>query len=1686
MGSSTPSTPLDFYTPQYVPNHEKYCLTKEETDYVYESVNKNVQVQPVHIDRTVSSNVGVNINPYKQALTREVDEKLLVEPLMEMQKCDLTWSILSTSIDYTTSVGDCPYTEINTSSVYRKLSIDEQLINEDSSSQWDERFDEVTCNLHYTHKFDDTNDVSTTYLGQYVSKDEPRKFPVDNHIPFDGRGMAKAYLTDGTPMKIFFDSGASRSYLSKKFYDTNAMLHGLPRFVTTCTGIRIGNGSIVQALFVLPILFMSNGHIFEIFTIVAEIDDEMDLVFGFKNMTETEGMLNTRTGEYDFIGRSIPIFPVDDLDVLAGEKAYIKFQAPFCDKLSGMICTKFFSKDKAYTLRIKVQDNKGVVQFSNDSDKIAKLRKDKSIGILDLRSIGYFKVGYQKMVNMTESSKAFKMYHYQQMTRDSGVQSEKFLRCSSKGSKFDTNESQFQSDKLTSKDRKDPYPWLENDDPRRFQTDEEILYEKIDLSQSALSRKEKSRLMKMIIRYRSAFILRDEIGNCPNLKADIKVIDESPFFVRPFPLSESDKPFMDKQMERLVSLGILSKNSTSHTSPVMLITRKLTKDKRPVVDFRLLNTRILRRNTSIPLMSDVLSILGNSACEVVSCVDVKDAYHSVKLTEKSKEYCGILPYFGSPIYRYEVLPMGIACAPQIWMDYITLILGELEDKKKYVAIMDDLLIHSTKAAHWKLFEQLLQSMCKNGLRLSPKKCQLFMTKLTYMGNEFSIHNKTMTVTPLRSRTEAIQKIPTPRTPKQCKSFCGVVNYLSLFCPDLQKLLKPIVELTRKGRPFIWGKEQENAFEEVKRRLIDPPILHLPKADGRFILYTDTSMEGTGSTLWQIQEGKPKLIGYASKTLPEACSRYSVTELEMTGLLVNMNLWKNLLKHREFDAAVDHVAVTQIMKAKTEPASTRIMRLLDRLSAYSFNLYYVKGRDMILSDYLSRHRQRDLDPSELIPISFCCLQIYRKMIESKMGEDIFGALTRVKAKASGVEVGAVHGADKPLDPNIKPGHQSKPTLPGVVKQGGINKSPTKSILKTPQSKMPIRRSQEPRSMSIPQETPQPQISPKVSKIPTIKIQNYVPGIDKDSTQSTIVSETQRDTPQRPFHGPRQPMISRRIFPDKFSGEKGERVVKDEMSLPPPKEIKTWKDKTRQVFQPPPIKDLDIGITGGQELEVLEPEVRTPTEDDFIIPPPLENLVDKEKMICKFLPKQGDIDRLIAKINKKVLRDTNLCVDLRDLKAAYLTSPHFKDIYLYLLQNRIPFGKGPAMRLENNARNYILMDGLLFKITTEEDGGMDTVLCIPSSKVDILLNAYHSSILGGHTGITKCYHTISQRFYCPNLAESLRAYITGCHVCQMFKKGKHFKRPYQKRLNLNVPAMTKISMDIKQMPVNKGYSHILVLLCEVTNYMVALPLTSTRTPHILEAFQRGYMAYFGPPTHIVCDQDPAFTSSLMEAFVTQLNIKVVLVSPTNHQSLQAEHGIKSLSGLLVRHLSTVWSWHSVLPFSMLCYNGYSSPNLDGYSPFELVFGHKMTLSQDLEIKVDTVVSGTFRDYYEKLKKNLQYMGERLQKFRSQRLDLLNKDREYQAFEVGQIVYMYQARGSIIETGSRKIRCNYVGPLVIFKAIGPNQFLLMSLDGMVYPSLVEQSRIKAGKIWTTKGNVHTLAELRKALSTGLHIES
>ena len=212
-----------------------------------------------------------------------------------------------------------------------------------------------------------------------------------------------------------------------------------------------------------------------------------------------------------------------------------------------------------------------------------------------------------------------------------------------------------------------------------------------------------------------------------------------------------------------------------------------------------------------------------------------------------------------------------------------------------------------------------------------------------MGNEIFIQNRRVCVQPLRSRLEAIQKLQPPTTIKGCRSFMGMVNFLSMFCPELQKLLKPIYDLTRKGRPFVWRREQQDSFEEIKCRLIKPPVLHMPNKTGRFHLYSNTSKFATGSALYQIQNGKPKLIAYASKRLPEAAKSYSITELELCGLAINIASFSHLLKRVDFDAIVDHLALMHIIKSKTEPTTTRIKRLLELISSYSFNLYYMKRK-----------------------------------------------------------------------------------------------------------------------------------------------------------------------------------------------------------------------------------------------------------------------------------------------------------------------------------------------------------------------------------------------------------------------------------------------------------------------------------------------------------------------------------------------------------------------------------------------------------------------------------------------------------------------------------------------------------------------------------------------------------------------
>ena len=210
------------------------------------------------------------------------------------------------------------------------------------------------------------------------------------------------------------------------------------------------------------------------------------------------------------------------------------------------------------------------------------------------------------------------------------------------------------------------YPWLDDSDERKYMTDKEVLDRYINLDNSCLTKQEKKEVRRLIYKYKDASSLRDEIGTCPNNEVEIDVMDKSPFFKRPFHAREEEKALLDKEMKRLCYLGILKEGFSAYSSSVMLVSRKLTKDKRVRTDFRHLNMRIAKNNLAYPLLKDTFTLLGSSKCEVVSVLDLKDVFHSLRLTENSKKYCGIVPYFGSASYLYQRMLMGLNISPAVW------------------------------------------------------------------------------------------------------------------------------------------------------------------------------------------------------------------------------------------------------------------------------------------------------------------------------------------------------------------------------------------------------------------------------------------------------------------------------------------------------------------------------------------------------------------------------------------------------------------------------------------------------------------------------------------------------------------------------------------------------------------------------------------------------------------------------------------------------------------------------------------------------------------------------------------------------------------------------------------------------------------------------------------------------------
>ena len=336
---------------------------------------------------------------------------------------------------------------------------------------------------------------------------------------------------------------------------------------------------------------------------------------------------------------------------------------------------------------------------------------------------------------------------------------------------------------------------------------------------------------------------------------------------------------------------------------------------------------------------------------------------------------------------------------------------------------------------------------------------------------------------------------------------------------------------------------------------------------------------------------------------------------------------------------------------------------------------------------------------------------------------------------------------------------------------------------------------------------------------------------------------------------------------------------------------------------------------------------------------------------------DIDKILDIIKRKVLKGTHLPLTIKEIQAGYLSTPYFKDLYLFLYQNKLPSKRSSIKKIETLAESFVQLDSLIFKLVTMPDKET-TLLAIPEICVDNIIALYHMSLFAGHQGVVKTYLTMKDKFFIPNLMHYLRSFIKGCHICQLARPDRPPMRQLKPQIYLNYRPLSKLSMDLKVMPRSqKGRKLILCIIDEVTNYLITVPIHHSWSEEVGEALIEHVISKFCAPNCIIMDQDSAFMSILINYLFRKLNIKIKTIAPYNHQSLEAEHGMKSLSRILMKHLTGQGQmWHKYLPLATFAHNTFNFPNLANHSPYELVFGRKLKLFLDLEMDPNVKVSGT----------------------------------------------------------------------------------------------------------------------------------
>ena len=479
--------------------------------------------------------------------------------------------------------------------------------------------------------------------------------------------------------------------------------------------------------------------------------------------------------------------------------------------------------------------------------------------------------------------------------------------------------------------------------PEKKDTNEEL---KINIG-AHLSTQEKSEIIALVKRYRSVIAIDiSELGRAKNVKHEINLTPGPPVCLRPYRIPIIKRDIARQKIEEMLRYDIIRPSVSPFSSPMVLVPKK-NKQWRFCVDYRQLNKRTLPDHYPIPRLDEVL--IEAAEASYFTSLDLYSGYWQIELSEESKEKTAFTSHLGH--YEFNVLSFGLRNAPSSFMRILTDVIRPALGKFATIYLDDILIWSKTFHSHQQNIEEIFKLLLKNGLRVNLEKCEFCKEVIKYLG--FLLSKEGIRIDD--SNIRPLLDCPAPKNVEQLKSFLGMASYFRKFVEFFAHKAHHLTTLTRHDKPWKWGSDEENAFQEIKINLTSPPLLHYPSFELPFYIDCDASSWAVGSCLGQIKMingvETEVPIAYDSKHLSDSQRKWSVIERETYAVIVALQKYYHFIFGRRIIIRSDHKPILAMLNAK-DPTGRR-GRWAMYLQQFNCDLIYRPGKKNRNADFLSR-------------------------------------------------------------------------------------------------------------------------------------------------------------------------------------------------------------------------------------------------------------------------------------------------------------------------------------------------------------------------------------------------------------------------------------------------------------------------------------------------------------------------------------------------------------------------------------------------------------------------------------------------------------------------------------------------------------------------------------------------------------